>query len=74
MACNVIGVGCISCCKSCCITLIKEKIMSSTKDVDRRQKSMDKMMENIGRVIQFGSFIGTVSFFSLVKWSGIFHQ
>jgi len=71
---NVVGVGSISCCKSCCITAIKEKIMNDSKNPEMGKQCLDGMMENIGKVIQFGSFTGSITFFLLVKYAGIFHQ
>lgn len=74
MSCNVIGVGSISCCKSCCITAIKEKVMNDTKNPEMGKQCLDGMMENIGKVIQLGSFTGSIVFFLLVKYAGIFNQ
>lgn len=77
VSCGVVYSIMLSCCKSCCITLIKKKLVEQTYRTIPKEVSGDvtnKMMENIGKVIQFGSFSVSVLFFLLVQYGGIFHQ
>jgi len=48
--------------------------MNDTKNPEMGKQCLDGMMENIGKVIQLGSFTGSIVFFLLVKYAGIFNQ
>merc|ERR1711933_172765 len=72
--CNVVYSSMITCCKSCSITLIRQQLLKEEKANKVLKGKVNEMMENIGKVIQFGSFTVSVLFFVLVQYSGIFNQ
>ena len=73
--CYILYSAALSCCKSCCITFIQNGLLEEQK-VNKSEEGdeSNRMMENIGKVIQFGSFVVSILFFVLVQYAGIFHQ
>eukprot|EP01083_Nonionella_stella_P163267 536790_1 len=69
--CYVLYSGSTSCCKSCCITFIKQQVL---KTQAKSKVSMNKRMETVGKVIQLGSFTVALLFFVLVQYADIFNE